>query len=166
MLGFVLLYGKKTTRASMEITRTGFVSVLDNRICQSEITRSTDVVIVGAGVAGAALAYTLGKVILYFSLQPSLFFFFFLFFFFIFYQVYSWENGDLNPKVSFQNSKRCQMNYGAFVILFFLKLFYCCSYDINNFLFGISGTWWYVVFYLSTILVEITRISVRRDFFY
>ena len=78
MLGFVLLYGvkgKKTTRASMEITRNGFVSILNNGICQSEITRSTDVVIVGAGVAGAALAYTLGKVILYFSLHTSLFFF-------------------------------------------------------------------------------------------
>ncbi|KAF3970269.1 hypothetical protein ACB098_07G079700 [Castanea mollissima] len=66
MLGFVLLYGvkaKKTTRASMEITRNGFVKMLDNGTCQSasEITRSTDVVIVGAGVAGAALAYTLGK---------------------------------------------------------------------------------------------------------
>lgn len=66
MLGFVLLYGvkgKKTTRASMEITRNGFVSILNNGICQTEIarTRSTDVVIVGAGVAGAALAYTLGK---------------------------------------------------------------------------------------------------------
>ncbi|XP_023877787.2 squalene monooxygenase SE1 [Quercus suber] len=64
MLGFVLLYGvkgKKTTRASMEITRNGFLNILDNGICQSEINRSTDVVIVGAGVAGAALAYTLGK---------------------------------------------------------------------------------------------------------
>lgn len=71
MLGFVLLYGvkgKKTTRVSMEITRNGFVKMLDNgtRQSASEITRSTDVVIVGAGVAGAALAYTLGKVIRYF----------------------------------------------------------------------------------------------------
>ena len=67
LLGFVLLYGfkgKKTTRASMEITRNGCVKTSGNGTCQPETAGSTDVVIVGAGVAGAALAYTLGKVIL------------------------------------------------------------------------------------------------------
>lgn len=64
LLGFVLLYGfkgKKTTRASMEITRNGCVKTSGNGTCRPETAGSTDVVIVGAGVAGAALAYTLGK---------------------------------------------------------------------------------------------------------
>ena len=48
----------------MEITRNGCVKTSGNGTCQPETAGSTDVVIVGAGVAGAALAYTLGKVIL------------------------------------------------------------------------------------------------------
>jgi hypothetical protein len=78
LLGFVLLYsfrGKKTTRASMEMTRNGSVKKLENGLCRSGIAGSTDVIIVGAGVAGAALAYSLGKVVLYFLL---LFIFIFL----------------------------------------------------------------------------------------
>ncbi|XP_041011633.1 squalene monooxygenase SE1-like [Juglans microcarpa x Juglans regia] len=69
LLAFVLSYsfrsGKKitATRASMDqIKRNGFVKTLENSTCGPEIGGSTtDVIIVGAGVAGAALAYTLGK---------------------------------------------------------------------------------------------------------
>lgn len=71
LLGFVLSYsfrGKKniTTPASMEqTTRNGFVKTSENSTRGPEMAGSTtDVIIVGAGVAGAALAYTLGKVIL------------------------------------------------------------------------------------------------------
>lgn len=39
-----------------------------NGRCRPEVDGSTDIIIVGAGVAGAALAYTLGKVILRFIL--------------------------------------------------------------------------------------------------
>lgn len=79
LLAFVLLFsvrGKKTTRASMDMTRNGSVKTLENGLCRSEIAGSTDVIIVGAGVAGAALAYTLGKVMLYFlfSLYKRVFF--------------------------------------------------------------------------------------------
>lgn len=64
LLGLFLLFsleGKKTRRVPMEITRNGCVKTLENSTCQPEIAGNTDVIIVGAGVAGAALAYTLGK---------------------------------------------------------------------------------------------------------
>lgn len=50
--------GKKTTTS----TANGFVKMsYSNRIFRSDTEKRTDIVIVGAGVAGAALAYTLGK---------------------------------------------------------------------------------------------------------
>lgn len=68
-LGFVFLYYnslrglKKTTRDSMEefplenqVTKTGFGEV---------IAGTTDIIIVGFGVAGAALSFALGKVCIF-----------------------------------------------------------------------------------------------------
>ncbi|KAK6254052.1 hypothetical protein QUC31_015772 [Theobroma cacao] len=63
LLGFVFLYNslvrglKKTRTSSMEFP-------VENRVKKTgngEVAGATDVIIVGAGVAGAALAYTLGK---------------------------------------------------------------------------------------------------------
>lgn len=66
LLGFALLHNSKrkrdNCRASMEITVNESVSGSESR--RPEVEESTDVIIVGAGVAGAALAYTLAKVIL------------------------------------------------------------------------------------------------------
>ena len=57
ILGFQLLYyrstGNKKTGASMEVGA--------NESSQTENVMNTDIIIVGAGVAGSALAYTLGK---------------------------------------------------------------------------------------------------------
>ncbi|XP_060676147.1 squalene monooxygenase SE1-like [Ziziphus jujuba] len=65
LLRFVFLFGfagKKRSRASMEVKTNGFVKISQNGILsRPEIEEKTDVIIVGAGVAGAALAYTLGK---------------------------------------------------------------------------------------------------------
>lgn len=47
--------GKKTTN--------GFAKMSPIGVCPSNTGKRTDIVIVGAGVAGAALAYTLGKVL-------------------------------------------------------------------------------------------------------
>ncbi|KAL5561105.1 hypothetical protein UlMin_030852 [Ulmus minor] len=58
---FFTFFGKKTNRASMEVTSNGFVKVSSNNLCEEYTEENTDVVIVGAGVAGAALAYTLAK---------------------------------------------------------------------------------------------------------
>lgn len=56
---------KKAEDVSEDVNGNGFVRTQPaNGGCLPEIEKSTDVVIVGAGVAGAALAYTLGKVII------------------------------------------------------------------------------------------------------
>nr|DAD48242.1 TPA_asm: hypothetical protein HUJ06_018179 [Nelumbo nucifera] len=67
LLGFVLLYrslGRKEEeeirRATVEI-RNECVRSSINGECRSESSQNTDVIIVGAGVVGSALAYTLGK---------------------------------------------------------------------------------------------------------
>ncbi|ONH92128.1 hypothetical protein PRUPE_8G156800 [Prunus persica] len=53
---------KKAEDVSEDVNGNGFVRTQPaNGGCLPEIEKSTDVVIVGAGVAGAALAYTLGK---------------------------------------------------------------------------------------------------------
>ncbi|KAM7479072.1 hypothetical protein LguiA_027285 [Lonicera macranthoides] len=67
LLGFVLLYSlrrrriERNNRASMEIRRDAIVKASEDDDLRSEVEGSTDVIIVGAGVAGAALAYTLAK---------------------------------------------------------------------------------------------------------
>lgn len=69
LLGFVFLYdfnAKKRNRANlMEEKTNGFLKVSQNGISlrpETSGNNNNDVIIVGAGVAGAALAYTLGKV--------------------------------------------------------------------------------------------------------
>ncbi|KAG8645780.1 hypothetical protein MANES_10G091832v8 [Manihot esculenta] len=64
VLGFLLLYrsrGMKKTKESRENMRDEVVKSSEQVVCRSENSISTDVIIVGAGIAGSALAYTLGK---------------------------------------------------------------------------------------------------------
>ncbi|KAF5731882.1 Squalene monooxygenase [Tripterygium wilfordii] len=67
VLGFVLFYfsrGKKkaTSSASIDVDKEKmFIKASENGIWSSESGGGTDIIIVGAGVAGSALAYTLGK---------------------------------------------------------------------------------------------------------
>ncbi|KAI4296496.1 hypothetical protein L6164_036449 [Bauhinia variegata] len=52
----------KNGRGSIHGKRSnGFSKISENELCPPEVAGSTDIIIVGAGVAGAALAYTLGK---------------------------------------------------------------------------------------------------------
>ncbi|KAH9748730.1 Squalene monooxygenase [Citrus sinensis] len=57
LLGFALFYGLKGKKKSIDSS----MKSSENRICKSDSGKSTDIIIVGAGVAGSALAYTLGK---------------------------------------------------------------------------------------------------------
>ncbi|VVA15592.1 Hypothetical predicted protein [Prunus dulcis] len=64
--GFVSSYslrGKKNARASANNGNGNENSLksCENGMCQPEIGASTDIIIVGSGVVGSALAYTLGK---------------------------------------------------------------------------------------------------------
>jgi squalene monooxygenase len=52
---------KKKVTESNEYAKTSS----ENGICSQEVEGETDIIIVGAGVAGAALAYTLGKVYMF-----------------------------------------------------------------------------------------------------
>ncbi|KAL5804759.1 hypothetical protein ACOSQ3_031559 [Xanthoceras sorbifolium] len=66
LLGLLFLQSsrgkKKCGNSSMEIQTLNFVKENSgNEKCYSEIDGSNDIIIVGAGVAGSALAYTLGK---------------------------------------------------------------------------------------------------------
>ncbi|KAA8549890.1 hypothetical protein F0562_001574 [Nyssa sinensis] len=66
LLGFVLLYysfqvKKKSNRASIEIRSDEQVENPDDGECQPGTAGNTEIIIVGAGVAGSALACTLGK---------------------------------------------------------------------------------------------------------
>ncbi|CAB4290793.1 unnamed protein product [Prunus armeniaca] len=66
LLGFVSSYsliGKKNARASAKNGNGNENSLksCENGMCQPEIGASTDIIIVGSGVVGSALAYTLGK---------------------------------------------------------------------------------------------------------
>lgn len=54
---------KKTKASIHEESDSGVIRTLDNGKKHQEISDTTDIIIVGAGVAGAALAYTLGKVV-------------------------------------------------------------------------------------------------------
>ena len=68
LLGFVLLYGsrlrREKSRASTVFRRSeSFKTTANGSFGPTASSGGADVVIVGAGVAGAALAYTLGKVI-------------------------------------------------------------------------------------------------------
>lgn len=70
LLGFVLLFSSWGTKEDKrdglsmdEIDRdSGVKSSENNGECQTDVIGDTDVIIVGAGVAGAALAHTLGQV--------------------------------------------------------------------------------------------------------
>ncbi|XP_057990396.1 squalene monooxygenase SE1-like [Hevea brasiliensis] len=64
VLGFVLLNrsrGMKKTKEAKENMRDEVVKSSEQVLCQSENATNADIIIVGAGVAGSALAYTLGK---------------------------------------------------------------------------------------------------------
>lgn len=63
---------KSQTRAFVEVKPNGCVKVsLENCVHRPPAERSRDIVVVGAGVAGAALAYALGKVIFVFRFSFS-----------------------------------------------------------------------------------------------
>lgn len=67
LLGFALfIYNsrgkKKNIDPSMKIEGSECFKSAENRICQSDSDENTHMIIVGAGVAGSALAYALGKV--------------------------------------------------------------------------------------------------------
>ncbi|XP_043817209.1 squalene epoxidase 3 isoform X2 [Manihot esculenta] len=67
LLGFVLLYrltANKKATTSRGVARYEKLESSENGIDQAEKDKKPDVIIVGAGVAGSALAYTLGKVTL------------------------------------------------------------------------------------------------------
>ena len=53
---------KVTCSSSIHVKSNGCAKTSEIGLCPQEAAGSTDVIIVGAGVAGAALAYTLGKV--------------------------------------------------------------------------------------------------------
>lgn len=60
-----VLYGsaaKKKATGSIHAESNGCTKTSENGTCSREVAGTTDIIIVGAGVAGAALAYTLGKV--------------------------------------------------------------------------------------------------------
>ncbi|ESR35962.1 Squalene monooxygenase [Citrus sinensis] len=57
LLGFALFYGLKGKKKSIDSS----MKSSENRTWKSDSGKSTDIIIVGAGVAGSALAYTLGK---------------------------------------------------------------------------------------------------------
>jgi len=58
---------KKTGSSSMDVKSNGYTKTSsENGVCSQEVVGETDIIIVGAGVAGAALAYTLGKVYYYY----------------------------------------------------------------------------------------------------
>ncbi|KAL5855220.1 hypothetical protein ACOSQ3_005052 [Xanthoceras sorbifolium] len=65
LLGIALLYSsrgkKKSIEGSMEIQRNECFQSSDNVACPSDFGGNEDIIIVGAGVAGSALAYTLAK---------------------------------------------------------------------------------------------------------
>ncbi|KAL5857909.1 hypothetical protein ACOSQ3_005367 [Xanthoceras sorbifolium] len=65
LLGIALLYSsrgkKKSIEGSMEIQRNECFQSSDNEACPSDFGGNEDIIIVGAGVAGSALAYTLAK---------------------------------------------------------------------------------------------------------
>lgn len=75
LLGFAFLYrlrGKKKARALVKTDQNGnCLKSSENGICEAKISTSTDIIIVGAGVVGSALAYTLGKVKFSNSLRGS-----------------------------------------------------------------------------------------------
>ncbi|XP_057416902.1 squalene monooxygenase SE1-like [Lotus japonicus] len=52
---------KATSSSSLHLKSNGSAKTSENGICPQNGEGSTDIIIVGAGVAGAALAYTLGK---------------------------------------------------------------------------------------------------------
>jgi squalene monooxygenase len=57
--------GRKKVRVSMDIPRDSTLKSSENGMSWARNPESTDIIIVGAGVAGSALAYTLGKVTLH-----------------------------------------------------------------------------------------------------
>jgi squalene monooxygenase len=57
--------GRKKVRVSMDIPRDSTLKSSENGMSWARNPESTDIIIVGAGVAGSALACTLGKVTLH-----------------------------------------------------------------------------------------------------
>ncbi|KAI4299214.1 hypothetical protein L6164_032694 [Bauhinia variegata] len=51
----------KNSKCSIHVKSNGFSKISEDGLSPPEVPGSTDIIIVGAGVAGAALAYTLGK---------------------------------------------------------------------------------------------------------
>lgn len=54
--------GTGLSSSSIHVKSNGCAKTSENGICPQEASGGTDIIIVGAGVAGSALAYTLGKV--------------------------------------------------------------------------------------------------------
>ena len=52
---------KKKASGSMQVESNGFAKASENGTCSREAEGSTEIIIIGAGVVGAALAYTRGK---------------------------------------------------------------------------------------------------------
>ncbi|XP_058006662.1 squalene monooxygenase SE1-like [Hevea brasiliensis] len=64
LLGFLLFYRsavKRKTTISREVARAEALLSPEKGVKQAEKAKNPDIIIVGAGVAGSALAYTLGK---------------------------------------------------------------------------------------------------------
>ena len=64
---------KKKSSGSMEVDSKEFEKASENGTCPQEAEGSAEIIIVGAGVAGAALAYTLGKVEIFLSIAFHLY---------------------------------------------------------------------------------------------
>lgn len=67
VIGFILLYAFFVTKTTRKVVPDGTKTISINEECTSP--DDADVIIVGAGVAGAALAHTLGKVYSFFFLN-------------------------------------------------------------------------------------------------
>ena len=65
LFGFVVLYSsrREKIKASEKTPTKKKLKSSGNGVCRSNFAGNTDVIIVGAGVAGSALAYALAKVI-------------------------------------------------------------------------------------------------------
>jgi squalene monooxygenase len=75
LFGFVVLYssrGRENIKASEKNRSKKTLKSSGNGVCRSNFAGNTDVIIVGAGVAGSALAYALAKVITSFTMVKQL----------------------------------------------------------------------------------------------
>jgi squalene monooxygenase len=75
LFGFVVLYssrGRENIKASEKNRSKKTLKSSGNGVSRSNFAGNTDVIIVGAGVAGSALAYALAKVINSFTMVKHL----------------------------------------------------------------------------------------------